>query len=42
MIVRVEIGLRDHFEQGLWQDDVTIFVLVVGITVRIMDTGTDR
>jgi hypothetical protein len=42
MIVRIEIGLRNHFEEGFWQDDVTIFIFVVGITIRIMDTGTDR
>jgi hypothetical protein len=38
-IIWIEIGLGNHFEQRLWEDDVPVFELVVGIAIRIMDAS---
>ena len=36
-IIWIEIGLGNHFEEGLWEDDVPVFELIVSIAIRIMD-----
>jgi hypothetical protein len=36
-VIGIEIGLGDQFEERFRKDDVSIFVLVVGITIRVMN-----
>jgi hypothetical protein len=38
-IVRVEVFLREHLEKLLWNYDMAILVMVIGIAVRIVNPG---